>query len=317
MARRELGPAALTVAQVVEREVRGIDRFVVGCSGGPDSLALALGSEWASRRRGAEVMVVIVDHQLQDGSDEVAARTRDLLTDRGMDACVRRVEIDPNDPDGPEAAARTARRAALVDVAGKTPILLGHTLDDQAEQVLLSLARGSGTTSLAGIRPRAGQFWHPLLGVRRAQTLQACQEWDVEPWHDPHNSDSRFLRSRVRTELMPVLEDVLGSGVAESLARSASLLAGEDVVVTAVADQWARDHEVTDDVLPGLRGVESGLARRVVKKWLPEATMVHVDAVLGLLDGPGGAGVDVPGGRVEMRRGTLYLTQRLRQIRDR
>lgn len=262
-------------------------------------------------------MVVIVDHQLQDGSDEVAARTRDLLADRGMDACVRRVEIDPNDPDGPEAAARTARRAALVDVAGKAPILLGHTLDDQAEQVLLSLARGSGTTSLAGIRPRAGQFWHPLLGVRRAQTLQACQEWDVEPWHDPHNSDSRFLRSRVRTELMPVLEDVLGSGVAESLARSASLLAGEDVVVTAVADQWARDHEVTDDVLPGLRGVESGVARRVVKNWLPEAAMVHVDAVLGLLDGPGGAGVDVPGGRVEMRRGTLYLTRRLRQIRDR
>ena len=90
MARRELGPAALTVAQAVEREVRGIDRFVVGCSGGPDSLALALGSEWASRRRGAEVMVVIVDHQLQDGSDEVAARTRDLLADSGMDACAPR-----------------------------------------------------------------------------------------------------------------------------------------------------------------------------------------------------------------------------------
>lgn len=179
------------------------------------------------------------------------------------------------------------------------------------------MARGSGATSLAGIRPRAGQFWHPLLGVRRAQTVQACHEWGVEPWHDPHNGDPRFLRSRVRTELMPVLEDVLGSGVAESLARSASLLAGEDVVVTAVADQWARDHEVTDDVLPGLRGVESGVARRVVKNWLPEAAMVHVDAVLGLLDGPGGAGVDVPGGRVEMRRGTLYLTRRLRQIRDR
>ncbi|MGK2310001.1 tRNA lysidine(34) synthetase TilS [Cutibacterium sp. V947] len=311
MARRELGPAALTIAQAVEREVRGIDRFVVGCSGGPDSLALVLGSRWASRRCGVEMTVVIVDHQLQDGSDEVATRTRDLLTDRGMDACVRRVEIDPNAPDGPEAAARTARRAALVNVAGKAPILLGHTLDDQAEQVLLSLARGSGATSLAGIRPRTGQFWHPLLAVRRAQTLQACQEWGVEPWHDPHNSEPRFLRSRVRTELMPVLEEVLGPGVAESLARSATLLAGEDAILTGVAGQWARDHEVTDDVLPGLREVEPGLARRVVKKWLPEAAMVHVDAVLGLLGGPGGAGVDVPGGRVEVRRGTLYLTRRL------
>ncbi|MDO4412757.1 tRNA lysidine(34) synthetase TilS [Cutibacterium sp.] len=312
MARHELGPAALTVAQAVEREVRGIDRFVVGCSGGQDSLALALGAKWAARRCGAVVMVVVVDHQLQDGSQEVAARTRDVLADRGMDACVRRVEIDPNDPDGPEAAARTARRAALIDVAGEAPILLGHTLDDQAEQVLLSLARGSGATSLAGIRPRAGQFWHPLLGVRRVQTLQACEEWQVEPWHDPHNSDPRFLRSRVRTELMPVMRDVLGPGVAESLARSAALLAGEDAIVTAVAAEWARDHHVTAETLPGLRGVESGLARRVVKNWLPDdAAMVHVDAVLGLLEGPGGAGVDVPGGRVEVRRGTLYLTRRL------
>ncbi|MCP6675242.1 tRNA(Ile)-lysidine synthetase, partial [Klebsiella pneumoniae] len=76
---------------------------------------------------------------------------------------MRRVDVDADDPDGPEAAARTARRAALLDVAGDEPVLLGHTRDDQAEQVLLSLARGSGATSLAGIRPRSGQFWHPLL----------------------------------------------------------------------------------------------------------------------------------------------------------
>lgn len=173
MARRELGPAALAVAQAVERMVRGVDRFVVGCSGGPDSLALALASKWASRRCESGVRVVIVDHQLQQGSDEVAERTRDLLVRRGMDACVRRVDVDADDPDGPEAAARTARRAALLDVAGDEPVLLGHTRDDQAEQVLLSLARGSGATSLAGIRPRSGQFWHPLLEVRRAQTVQA------------------------------------------------------------------------------------------------------------------------------------------------
>ncbi|GAE80495.1 tRNA(Ile)-lysidine synthetase [Cutibacterium acnes JCM 18920] len=111
--------------------VRGVDRFVVGCSGGPDSLALALASKWASRRCESGVRVVIVDHQLQQGSDEVAERTRDLLARRGMDACVRRVDVDADDPDGPEAAARTARRAALLDVAGDEPVLLGHTRDDQ------------------------------------------------------------------------------------------------------------------------------------------------------------------------------------------
>ncbi|MCP9395682.1 tRNA lysidine(34) synthetase TilS [Cutibacterium acnes] len=311
MARRELGPAALAVAQAVERMVRGVDRFVVGCSGGPDSLALVLASKWASRRCESGVRVVIVDHQLQQGSDEVAERTRDLLVRRGMDACVRRVDVDADDPDGPEAAARTARRAALLDVAGDEPVLLGHTRDDQAEQVLLSLARGSGATSLAGIRPRSGQFWHPLLEVRRAQTVQACREWEVEPWQDPHNGDPRFLRSRVRTELMPVMEEVLGPEVAASLARSATLLAGEDEVVARVARMWADEHGVKANELPGLRGVEVGLARRVVKEWLPQARMVHVDAVLGLLDGPGGAGVDVPGGRVEMRQGTLYLARRL------
>ncbi|MSS44956.1 tRNA lysidine(34) synthetase TilS [Cutibacterium sp. WCA-380-WT-3A] len=311
MARHELGPAGLAVSQAIERMVRGVDRFVVGCSGGPDSLALALGSRWVSRRCGSRVRVVIVDHQLQQGSDEVAERTRQLVARRGMEACVRRVDVDANDPDGPEAAARTARRAALLDVARGEPVLLGHTLDDQAEQVLLSLARGSGATSLAGIRPRSGQFWHPLLEVRRAQTMQACKEWQVEPWQDPHNSDPRFLRSRVRTELMPVMAQVLGPGVAQSLARSATLLAGEDDVVAGLARAWADEHAVSANELPGLRGVEVGLARRVIKDWLPEAKMVHVDAVLGLLTGPGGAGVDVPGGRVEVRRGVLYLTRRV------
>lgn len=282
--------------------------MVVGCSGGPDSLALAMGARWAAVRLGTSLTAVVVDHQLQEGSDEVAGRTCRMLSDRGIDVRMRSVDVDPEDPDGPEGAARTARRRVLVEEAGQAPILLGHTLDDQAESVLLSLARGSGATSLAGIRPRAGQFWHPLLGVRRSQTLEACREWGLEPWHDPHNRDPRFLRSRVRTEVMPVLEDVLGPSVAPSLARSADLLAGEDAEMALLADQWSRSHDVDEETLPGLHGTSSGLARRVVKQWLPpEASMVHVDAVLRLLDGPGGAGVDVPGGRVEVRRGILHL----------
>jgi len=128
---------------------------------------------------------------------------------------------------GPEAAARMARYAALDQAAtqaGAAAVLLGHTLDDQAETVLLGLARGSGVRSLAGMPARRGVYRRPFLGVRRATTRAACAELALEPWQDPHNSDSRFARARVRHQALPALEDALGPGVAEALARTASQL---------------------------------------------------------------------------------------------
>ncbi len=165
-----------------------------------------------------------VDHGLQPGSGERAASVAALLSKLGLDP-VRSaaVTVAPSLAAGPEAAARVARYGALDEAAiscGAAAILLGHTLDDQAETVLLpALARGSGGRSLAGMAARRGPYRRPLLGVRRATTSAACAELGLEPWQDPHNRDFRFARARVRHQALPALEAALGPGVAEALAR--------------------------------------------------------------------------------------------------
>jgi len=207
-------------------------RVLVACSGGPDSLALAAVAAYFGRRGHVDghpvsVGAVVVDHQLQPGSAGVAATTARTLEELGLSpVTIRTVEVASSGA-GPEAAARDARHAALeaaADEAGAAAILLGHTLDDQAEQVLLGLARGSGTRSLAGMRPARGRLLRPFLGLRRADTLEICRVEDLEPWHDPSNTDPVYARSRTRVEVLPLLEDKLGPGVAESLARTAAIL---------------------------------------------------------------------------------------------
>jgi tRNA(Ile)-lysidine synthase len=208
------------------------DRVLVACSGGPDSLALAAVAAYFGRRGHVDghpvsVGAVVVDHQLQPGSAGVAATTARTLEELGLSpVTIRTVDVASSGA-GPEAAARDARHAALeaaADEAGAAAILLGHTLDDQAEQVLLGLARGSGTRSLAGMRPARGRLLRPFLGLRRADTLEICRVEDLEPWHDPSNTDPVYARSRTRVEVLPLLEDKLGPGVAESLARTAAIL---------------------------------------------------------------------------------------------
>jgi tRNA(Ile)-lysidine synthase len=205
---------------------------LVACSGGPDSLALAAVAAYFGRRGHVDghpltVGAVVVDHQLQEGSAQVAASTAHALKELGLAPVeVRTVDVASTGM-GPEAAARDARHAALDEAAreqGAAAILLGHTLDDQAEQVLLGLARGSGTRSLAGMRPARGLLLRPFLGLRREDTLEIYRVEELEPWHDPSNSDPAFARSRTRVEVLPLLEEKLGPGVAESLARTASIL---------------------------------------------------------------------------------------------
>jgi tRNA(Ile)-lysidine synthase len=145
---------------------------------------------------------------------------------------------------GPEAAARTARYAALDQAAHSTGaawVLLGHTLDDQAETILLGLARGSGARSLAGMAHRSGRYLRPLLGIRRDQARAACAALGLEPWDDPHNHDLALTRTRVRDQLMPALEQALGPGVAAALARTAGQLRADadalDGIAAAEADK--------------------------------------------------------------------------------
>ncbi|MGO4489925.1 tRNA lysidine(34) synthetase TilS [Microbacterium sp. 2RAF4] len=203
---------------------------IVALSGGADSLALAAAVAFEAPKLGLRAASLTVDHGLQHDSAEVASAAARAAADLGLDPLIVRVDVAGEG--GPEAAAREARYRVLRDAAadaGAAAVLLGHTLDDQAETVLLGLARGSGAASLQGMAPvRAdedGVRWvRPLLGVRRETTRAFCVASDLTPWDDPHNRDDRYARVRVRERVLPVLEDELGPGIAEALARTAEQL---------------------------------------------------------------------------------------------
>jgi tRNA(Ile)-lysidine synthase len=291
------------------------ERVLVACSGGPDSLALAAVAAYFARRGHVDghpvsVGALVVDHQLQPVSAEVAAATARVLQDLGLSpVAVRAVDVASTGM-GPEAAARDARHAALEAAAEKTGagvILLGHTLDDQAEQVLLGLARGSGTRSLAGMRPARGRLLRPFLGLRRADTLEICEVEGLEPWHDPSNADPAYARSRTRVEVLPLLEEKLGPGVAESLARTAAILQLDaDYLEDVANDTFARLQERSgpDIGLPeaALRELAPAVRFRVIAKAAAavggqQPSYQRLLAAEALLRRHGSAGpVELPGG---------------------
>lgn len=202
------------------------DLVLVACSGGADSLALAAAVAFEAPRAGIRAGAVIVEHGIQAVTREVAARTAEVLAGLGLDP-VQVVHISVGAEGGPEAAARTARYEALDEAAAKLAakcVMLGHTLDDQAETVLLGLARGSGPRALNGMAEKAGLYLRPLLGIKRKTTHAFCADSGLEPWTDPQNSEDRFTRVRVRQNVLPILETELGPGIADSLARTAELI---------------------------------------------------------------------------------------------
>jgi tRNA(Ile)-lysidine synthase len=245
-------PAVATVRRAVRRSIAGLDPgdlVLVACSGGPDSLALAAAVAFEAPRAGLRAGAVIVDHGLQPGSSELTGRVAATLANLGLDPVLTpSVAVagpaDAGSYSGPEASARAARYDALDAAAAATSaaaVMLGHTLDDQAETVLLGLAQGSGARSLAGMADRAGLYFRPLLGVRRAATRAACEALGLQPWDDPQNRDPAFTRARVRRDLMPALAGALGPGVPEALARTARLLrADADALDAQAAAEAAR-----------------------------------------------------------------------------
>jgi tRNA(Ile)-lysidine synthase len=239
-------PAVATVRRAVRRSLAGLDAddlVLVACSGGADSLALAAAVAFEAPRAALRAGAVIVDHRLQPGSSLVTGKVAATLTNLGLDPVLTPAvavagPAQAGSYPGPEAAARVARYEALaaaVAQTGATAVMLGHTLDDQAETVLLGLAHGSGARSLAGMASRAGLYRRPLLDVRRAQTRAACEALGLRPWDDPQNCDPAFTRVRVRQDLMPSLADALGPGVAEALARTARLLRADADALDALA----------------------------------------------------------------------------------
>jgi len=285
------------VAAFVSDHAAGDERWCVALSGGADSLALT-----AVAAASKPTTALIVDHRLQPDSGRVAATARDQAMSVGcVDAQVLCVDVGTTG--GPEAAARTARYRALDDARGDAPVLLAHTLDDQAETVLLGLGRGSGSRSIAGMRLCDPPWYRPLLGIRRALTHAACVELGLTPWQDPHNADRRFTRTRLRTEVLPLLEEVLGGGVAEALARTATALR-ED---TETLDELAR--QALADVGAGgrldtarLAALPEAVRRRVIRGWLlaggasglTDKQIRGVDTLVTAWRGQGGVAVGSP-----------------------
>ena len=311
---------------------------VVAVSGGPDSLALAAGAQWASTRRDMPVAAVIVDHGLQGGSAQAAERARRQCIALGIERVVITGVVVDGDG-GLEAAARAARYAALAaaaDELGARIVLLGHTREDQAETVLLRLAQGSGARSLAGMRAVGGRWHRPLLDVSRATTLAAAQQAlaaaaglapdDRAPWTDPHNLDAQFARVRVRA-LLPVLADALDKDIVAGLARSASQLGDDADALDALADALAAAQVSTDDDdaamvadAEWLDGLLRALRTRVIRRMCiaagcPERDLhwEHIVAVERLVTDWSGQGeVSLPGGVSALR-----AYGRLRVIRSR
>jgi tRNA(Ile)-lysidine synthase len=288
---------------------------LVACSGGADSVALAAGLAFVAAGTGRPAGLVTIDHGLQPDSAAQAARVAELGHRLRLDpVCQLRVQVGSQG--GPEAAAREARYTALNGFDGM--ILLGHTADDQAETVLLGLGRGSGPRSIAGMRPVDGHYLRPLLGLRRADTEAACAALELPYWQDPHNTDPRFQRSRLRNEVLPLLEDVLQGGVAGALARTAEQLQDDLAALDQLAGHALAAAEVAGElVVDALADQPRAIVARVVKRWAEAAgadplSSVHVRQLSALVsDWHGQLGVDLPGGRLAIRSaGRLRLADR-------
>ncbi|WP_141015263.1 tRNA lysidine(34) synthetase TilS [Nocardioides sambongensis] len=312
-----LHPSVAAVRLGVRRSLADLgagDAVLVACSGGPDSLALLAATVFEARRPGVRVVGATVDHGLQDGSAEQAARVVGQMAGLGVDETVAaRVEVDAGGL-GPEAAARRARYAVLDQMAdhfGAAQVLLGHTRDDQAETVLLGLARGSGGRSLAGMRRGFDRYRRPLLDVARDDTVTACQVEGIEFWDDPHNSDPGYTRVRVRQRVLPVLEAELGPGVAATLARTADQVRDDVDALDALAAAAlaALRTDVPDPSgrgpalpLAGLAEQHRAIASRVLRLAALEAGArdaelfhVHVAALLDLVAGTISGEIQLPG----------------------
>jgi tRNA(Ile)-lysidine synthase len=292
---------------------------LIGCSGGADSLALAAAVAFEAPRAGWSAGLITIDHGLQDGSAERALRVAEIGYELGLNP-VEVIRVEVGLVGGPEAAARTARYGALDASANAlgAALLLGHTLDDQAETVLLGLGRGSGPRSIAGMAGLDGHRVRPFLGVRRGTTAAACAALGLPAWDDPHNVDPAFQRVRLRTEALPLLEEILQGGVADALARTAELIRDDLDALDQLAAACTRREPGQGDSgdLDGasLAGQPRAIRTRVLKHWAESRgagslTSTHIAELDRLLvDWRGQGPIQLPGAVVVQRTsGTLSL----------
>ncbi len=293
---------------------------LVATSGGADSTALASAVAFEAARAGVRAGAVTVDHALQQDSAAVAAAAAATATALRLAPVVVEAVV-VGERGGVEAAAREARYDALSAAAhrlGAVAVFLGHTRDDQAETVLLGLARGAGARSLRGMRAVDGLWRRPLLTISREQTRAACVAQDLTVWDDPHNDDQQFVRVRLRHNVLPALADAVGHGVVDALARTAQRLQSDDDALTEWAGLTARrarcdDGGVSVEVLADVpEAVRTRVLRQIaLEAGVPGGSLAsgHIATMEALVTSWRGQGpASLPGGvTVHRRCGRLYI----------
>ena len=297
------------------------DSAIVAVSGGADSLALAYALNKEAPDLAITLIAVTIDHQLQTGSADQAKKVQEQLKAMGyQEVIIEKVSVV--EKSGLEADARTARYAALDAIAhayGASQIFLGHTRDDQAETVLLGLARGSGTRSLSGMATVNGKYARPFLQLTRAQTVAACEEAEITPWNDPHNANEKFSRVRVRNKVMPVMEEEIGPGIAAALARSAAILRDDADALDEMAQAVISRIDLSDLDCAALAELPRAIRSRVLRAAIYAAgapsgsvSADHLSGVEALITSWRGQGeASLPGGvKVARISGRLSLLAR-------
>jgi len=281
------------------------DNILVACSGGADSLALAWTSQVVTKRIGLNLIAVIIDHQLIKESSQVAQDAKKKCKDFGIEKVViKQIEVK-DDKDGLEAAARKARYEAfeeLVNEFNAKAVLLAHTQDDQAETMLMRLTRGSGAKSLSAMKEVSGKYLRPFLHIRKQVLVDALEKENISYWQDPANTNYKFLRAKVRHELMPKLIEVLGDSAIDSLDRTSGLLKEDNEALESIAlesyEQLNKELKVQE-----LEKLPTAIRKRVIKIAALNSGVTpgpfsfeHIEAIDALVTNWRGQGnVDLPG----------------------
>jgi tRNA(Ile)-lysidine synthase len=315
------------------------ETIVVAVSGGADSTALLLAIEELKTRNKlyVDVCVAHLDHGLRKSSSKDAKWVKELAIRLGFRSVIGRSKVAEDaeeSSDNLEQAAREARYAFLERTAKKVSanyVLTAHTMDDQAETVLLRLMRGSAGAGLGGmesLRPLAKnssiKLARPILWARRIETEDYCRLRRVDFLTDEMNDDQKFARVKVRKQLLPLMQS-FNNRIVEALSRTAAQLREDGAVLFNNSDallQQASLSNVENETKPPALDVKvlskapPALRRRALRQWLSEARggtrrleMVHLSAVEKLLEGTeGGRVVELPGGgRVSRRQHRLVF----------
>ena len=291
-------PHFLRVRVAVRRALATLEyppTVFVGLSGGADSLALIAAVCAETRGTKTAVTALCVDHQLQPGSREVAQRAAAQAEAWGANTDIITVDVDTSHPDGMEAAARRARYQGFAQRAGAAPVMVAHTANDQAENLLLSSLRGHVTGMSFETFIEGARIIRPLLSVRRADTLGACEEVGADIWHDPHNEREDFRRVAIRKRVLPLLEEIHGGDVVAVLGASASDIAHDDAFLHSLVPDVAAAEEL---VCADLAGMAQPVRKRVIARWLTandasptRAALAAIDALISDWSGQGNVAV--------------------------